>query len=101
MAVIPGKIISVLNDPDKNWKETFQKVAKLQLWEHYWTKFIGFRPNNISETLKSISKTYSRSTMVTDRLNGIALIHLHQEINQDVSKVIDLSSTNDRRRKGT
>ena len=84
-------MIFLVNDPDKNWKERFQKFAdfyhsdfanpksldaELPLWEHYWTKFTDCRPNNISETLKSISKTYSRSTMVTDRLNSIALMHV-------------------------
>ena len=27
LAIIPGKMISLLNDPDKNWKERFQKFA--------------------------------------------------------------------------
>ena len=42
-------------------------------------------------------KTYSRSTMVSERLNGIALMHIHQEIISDIEKVIDLFSTKNRR----
>ena len=42
-------------------------------------------------------KTYTRSTMVSERLNGIALMHVHQEIVPDVEKVIDLFSTKNRR----
>ena len=37
-------------------------------------------------------KTYARSTMVSERLNGIALMHVHQEIVPDIEKVIDLFS---------
>ena len=42
-------------------------------------------------------KTYTRSTMVSERLNGIALMHVHQEIVPDIGKVIDLFSTKNRR----
>ena len=42
-------------------------------------------------------KTYSKSTMVSERLNDIALMHLHQEIFPDIEKVIDLFSTKNRR----
>ena len=42
-------------------------------------------------------KTYTRSTMVSERLNGIALMHAHQEIVLDIGKVIDLFSTKNRR----
>ena len=33
-------------------------------------------------------KNYSRSTMVEDRLNGLALLHIHQEIEPTVNEVI-------------
>ena len=36
--------------------------------------------------------------MVSERLNGIALMHAHQEIVLDIGKVIDLFSTKNRRR---
>ena len=42
-------------------------------------------------------KTYTRSTMVSERLNGIALMHVHQEIVPDIEKVIDLFSTKSER----
>ena len=32
--------------------------------------------------------------MVSERLNSIALMHVHQEIAPDIEKVIDLFSTN-------
>ena len=35
--------------------------------------------------------------MVSERLNDIALIHVHQEIVPDIEKVIDLFSTKNRR----
>ena len=35
-------------------------------------------------------KNYTRSTMVSESLNGIALMHVHQEIIPDTEKVIDL-----------
>ena len=42
-------------------------------------------------------ETYTRSTMVSETLNGIALMHVHQEIVPDIEKVIDLSYTKNRR----
>ena len=42
-------------------------------------------------------KTYARSTMVSERLNDIALMHVYQEIVLDVEKVIDIFSTKNRR----
>ena len=35
--------------------------------------------------------------MVSERLNGIALMHIHQEIVPDVEKVIDLYALKNRR----
>ena len=42
-------------------------------------------------------KIYTRSTMTSERLNGIALMHVHQEIVPDIENVIDLFSTKNRR----
>ena len=42
-------------------------------------------------------KTYTRSTMTSERLNGIALMHVHQEIVLDIEKVIDLFAVTNRR----
>ena len=42
-------------------------------------------------------KTYTRSTVVSKRLNGIALMHVPQETVPDIEKVIDLFSTRNRR----
>ena len=41
-------------------------------------------------------KTYARTIMVSERLNAIALMHVHQEIVPDIEKVIDLFSTKNR-----
>ena len=43
-------------------------------------------------------KTYARSTMVLERLNGIALMQVRQEIVLETEKVIDIFSTKNRRR---
>ena len=40
--------------------------------------------------------TYTRSIMVSERLNGIALIHVHQGIVPDIERVMDLFSTKNR-----
>ena len=42
-------------------------------------------------------KTYTRSTMISERLNSIALMHVHQEIVPDIEKLIDLFFTKNRR----
>ena len=42
-------------------------------------------------------KTYNRSTMVEDRLNGLALMRIHQEIEPDVEEVINKFSFGNRR----
>ena len=42
-------------------------------------------------------KKYTRSTMVSERLNGIALMHVHQEIIPDTGRVIDLYAGQKRR----
>ena len=42
-------------------------------------------------------KTYTRSTMISERLNGIALMHVHQEILPDTEKVIGLFAVTNRR----
>ena len=34
-------------------------------------------------------KNYNRSTMIGERLNGLALLHVHQEIVPDFEEVID------------
>lgn len=42
-------------------------------------------------------KDYKRSTMVEERLNGLALMHIHPEIEPNVNKVIDKFSVSNRR----
>ena len=40
-------------------------------------------------TLRNL-KTYLKSTMVQDRLNGLALMHAHREMELDLEQIIDL-----------
>ena len=40
-------------------------------------------------TLRNL-KTYLRNTMVQDRLNGLALMHAHREMELDLEKIVDL-----------
>ena len=42
-------------------------------------------------------KTYTRSIMASERLNDIALMHVHQEIVPDIDKGIDLFPTKNSR----
>ena len=59
-------------------------------------KIIGTSPVTTCTHEKSFSamrrlKSHARSTMVSKRLNGIALMHVREEIVPDIEKVIDLS----------
>ena len=42
-------------------------------------------------------KNYNRSTMIEERLNGLALMHVHQEIEPDVQEVLQKFSSGNRR----
>lgn len=42
-------------------------------------------------------KEYTRSTMTNDRLNGLALMYIHQDIVPDTENVIDRFALNNRR----
>ena len=42
-------------------------------------------------------KTYTCSAMISERLNVIELVHVHQEIVLDIGKIIDLFSVTNRR----
>ena len=44
-----------------------------------------------------IVKTWDRSTMTNARLNGLALLFIHREIDLDVSEIIDLFAQKIRR----
>ena len=99
--------------------------GELDLWQSYWETYQGSRPDSITATLKHLTfhgfdnikislpvtscecersfsalkrlKTYSRSTMVEDRLNGLALMHIHQEIEPSIDEVINKFSLGNRR----
>ena len=58
-------------------------------------RIIGTLPVTSCECERSFSalrrlKTYTRSTMVAERLNGLALLHVHKDIIVNIDKVIDL-----------
>ena len=42
-------------------------------------------------------ETYTSSKMISERLDGIALMHVHQEIVSDIEKVIDPFAVTNRR----
>lgn len=57
-------------------------------------RILGTLPITSCECERSISalrtlKNYKRSTMVEERLNGLALMQIHQEISPDFKKIID------------
>ena len=65
-------------------------------------RILGTLPVTSCECERSISalrrlKTYTRSTMLEDRLNGLALMQIHQEIEPDVNQVLDKFSSANRR----
>ena len=58
-------------------------------------KIIATVPITTSECERSISvlrrlKTYLRGTMKQDRMNGLALLHVHRDTRIDINKVIDM-----------
>ena len=64
-------------------------------------RILGFSPVTTCTCERSFSamrrlNTYTRSIMVSERLNGIALIHVHQGIVPDIERVMDLFSTKNR-----
>ena len=65
-------------------------------------KILGTLPVTPCECERSFStlrrlKDYTRSTMTTERLNGLALMYVHQEIVPEVEKVIDRFALSNRR----
>ena len=88
--------------------------AEFDLWEAYWLNDTSCHPNiknfsNIKVCLRILGtlpvitctcersfssmrrlKTYTRNTMISEKLNRIALMHVHQEIVPDIGNVIDL-----------
>ena len=65
-------------------------------------RILATLPVTSCECERSISalrrlKTYNRSTMLEDRLNGLALMQIHQEIELDVQEVINKFSSGNRR----
>ena len=66
-------------------------------------KILGTLPVTSCECERSFSalrilKDYTRSTMGEERLNGLALMHIHHDTIPDVNKVIDKFSMSGNRR---
>lgn len=64
--------------------------------------FLSFASSNATSersfsTLRRL-KTWLRSTMTEDRLLGLALLHIHRDINVDIQKVIDRFASKKNRR---
>ena len=67
-----------------------------------WLSILGTTPVTTCTCERSFSsnrwlETYTRWTMISERLSGIALMHVHQEIVPDKEKVIDLFAVTNRR----
>ena len=114
LVIIPSKMVSLVYK-NVNWREKFSLFAdlfkddfpcpkaleaELDLWETYWLESKDCLPDNISSTLKRILfngfnnikvslrilDTCTKITVVSERLHGIALMDVHQEIVPDIEK---------------
>ena len=88
----PGNISSTLKSID------FKSFSNIEVC----LKILGTLPVTTCTCERSFSstrrlKTYTRNTMISERLNGIALMHVHQEIVPEIGKVIDLFAVTNRR----
>ena len=69
---------------------------------HLALKLLGTLPITTCEYERSFSslrivKTWDRSMIANARLNGVALLFIHREIDLDVSEIIDLFAQKNRR----
>lgn len=65
-------------------------------------KLVGTLPVTTCECERSFSslrhiKTWDRSTMTNDRLNGLALLYIHREIDLPIETVLDRFAETSRR----
>lgn len=61
---------------------------------HAVMKISATRPSSTAGNERAFSamkrlKTYMRSTMTTERLNGLAMLHIHQDRQVNIDQVID------------
>jgi hypothetical protein len=61
------------------------------------TMLIGSIPWERSFSALSRLKQRNRTTMVENRLNGLALLHIHRDVNVDRVKILDKLDTSNRR----
>ena len=67
-------------------------------------RIFGTLPVTLCECERSFSalrrlKNYTHSAMVAERLNGLALLHVHKDIIVNIEKIIDLYAMKNRRLK--
>jgi hypothetical protein len=93
---IPTTLISSLQACNENF---FPNISRL-------LRLLATLPVTTAECERSISglrrlKTYLRSTMSSDRLNGLALMHFHQDVAVDVDAVVTAFAAKFRTRMAT
>ena len=88
---IPDTIRDTLTfiTPKKNWFPNMYAILEI----------VGTVPSSSNSCERSISKlqlmkTFLRSTMTNERLNGLALLYIHREIEIDYEKVLDIFARN-------
>ena len=84
VGVLPGKILSTLKSCNESMFPNFYCCLRL----------LGTVPVTTCECERSISslrrlKSYMRSTMGEDRLNGLAALHVHKHLPLDLENMID------------
>ena len=65
----------------------FKDISHIKVW----LRILRMLPVTCEQAFffKRILKTYTCSTMISERLNGRALMHVHQVVVPDIEKVID------------
>ena len=82
---------------------TLKRVDSLAFQNiHLALKLLGTLPIATCQCERSFSslrivKTWDRSKMTNSRLNGLALLFIHREVDLDVSEIIDLFVQKNRR----
>ena len=91
-----GKKVDVENDRREDIPDSIDVTLKQidkGAYVNIYTSILITIPISLASCKGSISrnlKTYLRNTMVQDRLNGLALMHAHREMELDLEQIIDL-----------
>ncbi|XP_029342147.1 uncharacterized protein LOC107883657 [Acyrthosiphon pisum] len=103
---------ALMYDEDIPANSHLEIQAELELWKTKWANTENPKPQTAVETLvhstaeRSFSslrrlKNYMRSSMTEDRLNGLAVLHIHKEIPINIDDVINIFSRQKQRRMKT